>query len=134
MKNIKKQVLIVEDDILLLLVEERLVQKLGYKVIGTACEGDSALRKIKNYRPDIILMDINLKGCMKGTEVVEKMRLEGDDTPVIFLSGDREPQTIEKAKQMGCIDYLLKPITPSSLERSLMKAVEYSEQLNPQAA
>jgi len=128
-----KQVLIVEDDLLLLLVEERLVQKLGYEVIGTACEGDAALRKIKLYAPDIILMDINLKGCMLGTEVVEAMRLEGDETPVIFLSGVKEPKRVEEAKQLGCIDYLFKPVTPLNLKRSLEKAAEHSERLNHHA-
>lgn len=129
-----KKVLIVEDDMLLLLVEERLVQRLGYEVIGTACEGDSALRKISLYSPDIILMDINLKGCMLGTEVVEHMRLIGNDTPVIFLSGEKIPEKIEKAKQLGCIDYLVKPVTQESLEQSLLKAAKYSTQLNPYAA
>ena len=126
--------MIVEDDLLLLLVEERLAMRLGYEVIGTACEGDSALRQINRYKPDVILMDINLKGCMKGTEVVERMRNEGDETPVIFLSGDKKPSTINEAKQLGCIDYLIKPVTITDLEYSLNKAVESLNHSKPHAA
>ena len=122
-----KKVLIVEDDLLLLLVQERLVKKLGYEVVGTACEGEAAYRMIKLYSPDIILMDINLEDDIKGTEVIEMIRKEGIETQVIFLSGEREPEIVRKAKQLGCVDYLLKPVEPKRLEESLKKAVEYHE-------
>lgn len=134
MKSSDKKVMIVEDDILLLLVEKRLVEHLGYEVIGTASEGDVALEKIKAAKPDIILMDVNLHGPIRGTDVVEQMRLQGNDTPVVFLSAERQPQFVQKAKQLGCIDFLLKPISPHKLEETLNVAFEYHGLSNPNAA
>lgn len=134
MNTIPKKVLIVEDDILLLLVQERLVKKFGYEVVGTACEGLAAYRMIRMYQPDVIMMDINLEDDIKGTEVVEMIRRAGDRTPVIFLSGDSDPEQVQIAKRIGGTDYLLKPVSPEKLKRSLEKAMEYNRLTNPHAA
>lgn len=134
MTGTPKKVLIVEDDILLLLVQERMVKKFGYQVVGTACEGVAAYRMIKRYKPDVILMDINLEDDIKGTEVAQMIRQEGNDTPIIFLSGEKEPHQVQKAKQLGCSDYLLKPVSPKRLKKSLEEAMNYNTLTNPYAA
>ncbi len=126
--------MIVEDDLLLLLVEERLVKKLGYTVIGTACEGELAIDKIRRLHPDILMIDINLKGHIDGIDVVQTLKEEGHDLPVIFLSGEEDPDVISKAKQTGCVDYLLKPVTVDKLETTLKKAVAYSQKAAQYAA
>lgn len=128
------KVMIVEDDLLLLLVEERLVKKLGYTVIGTACEGELAIDKIRRLQPDILMIDINLKGHIDGIDVVQTLKKEGRDLPVIFLSGEEDPDVISKAKQTGCVDYLLKPVTVEKLETTLNKAVAYSQNAAQHAA
>ncbi|MBO6522922.1 MAG: response regulator [Balneolaceae bacterium] len=130
----QKKVLIVEDDILLLLVQERMVKKFGYVVVGTACEGEAAYRMIKRYKPDVILMDINLEDDIKGTEVAQMIRQEGNETPIIFLSGEKNSKQVQKAKQLGFVDYLLKPVTPKKLRESLERALNYEAQINPYAA
>lgn len=130
----KEKLLIVEDDLLLLLVEERISKRIGYDVVGTTGEGELALDKIKTLKPDIILMDINLRGKMKGTDVVERMRHDGNDTPVVFLSGDTDPKMIEKVKHLGCIDYLIKPVTTAKLTVSLAKAAKFKRIFNQNAA
>lgn len=130
----KEKVMIIEDDILLALVEERLVKKLGYQVVATASEGNSALSKIRKIKPDIILVDIYLSGKLLGTDVIDQIRKEGIDAAVIILSGERDISTIEKTSQLGCTDYLLKPITVSKLEKALSKASEYKKATNPSAA
>lgn len=134
MNTPSKKVMIVEDDILLLLVQERLVQKFGYEVAGTACSGDAAYRMIQLHKPDIILMDINLEDNIKGTDVIEMIRRQGNQTPVIFLSGEKNPSQVHKARLFGCVDYLLKPFVPEQLERSLQKALDSIEQESLYAA
>lgn len=134
MTETPKKVLIVEDDILLLLVQERMVKKFGYEVAGTACEGEAAYRMIKRHNPDVILMDVNLEDDIKGTEVAQMIRQEGDETPIIFLSGEKNPQQVQKAKQLGCVDYLLKPVTPKKLKKSLEEALNFDKLANPYAA
>ena len=117
-----QKVMIIEDDLLLLLVEERLVKKLGYRVVGTASEGEVAISKIQHSSPDILIIDVNLKGEMNGIQIVQQLKEEGLEYPVIFLSGETKAQLVDEANDLGCVDYLLKPITANVLKRSLDKA------------
>lgn len=118
----KRKVLIVEDDKLLALVEERLVERLGFEVVGTAVTGEEAIALVKDCKPDIILMDISLKGEMDGIGAVEKIR-ESVNTPVIYLSGNSDKFNFERAKKTGFVDYLVKPVTADDLVGPLKKAV-----------
>ena len=118
--------MIVEDDHLLLMVEERLVRKLGYRVAGTATSGESALTKMESTSPDILLVDVNLKGNMSGIELIQQLRKDGVECPVIYLSGESNPVLVEQAKLTGYADYLLKPVTVDELEHSLGKAALFS--------
>jgi len=118
-----QQVMIVEDDLLLLMVEERLVNNLGYNVVAKASEGQHALRLFREINPELLIVDINLKGELTGIDIVEQLKKEGSEVPVIFLSGEQDVHLIEKAKSLGIVDYLLKPITAAGLKKSLNKAV-----------
>lgn len=118
----KKKVLIVEDDKLLALVEERLVERLGFEVVGTAASGEDAVSLVRENQPDIILMDISLKGEMDGIDAVEIIRKKYN-TPVIYLSGNSDKFNYERAKKTNFIDYLVKPVTADDLVGPLKKAV-----------
>jgi YesN/AraC family two-component response regulator len=124
-----RRVMIIEDDPLLSIVEEKLVLKLGYEVVGKAKSGEEALSKIKEYNPSILLMDIQLSGCLNGIETARELRLQKFDVPVIFLSGDDSAVVVNQAKDIEFIDFLLKPVSKDDLSLSLHKA-EHS--LNPQ--
>lgn len=117
-----KKVMIVEDDILLLLVEERLVRRLGYEIVGTASEGDLAISKIKKLNPDILLVDIHIRGSMNGLQIVETLIEEDINIPVIFLSGTDDQAVIERAKALGCVEFLKKPVTAEELNIALKDA------------
>lgn len=130
MEKINK-ILIVEDDKLLALVEERLVEKLGFEVIGTAVTGEEAIYLVKEYEPDIIMMDISLKGEMDGIEAVEEIR-KIYDTPVIYLSGNSDKYNFERARKTNFIDYLVKPVTADDLIGPLKKAVAALSKYNKQ--
>ena len=67
------RIMIIEDDLLLLLVEERLVKRLGYQVVGTASDGVVALSMIRKVKPDILLVDINIKGKLNGVDIIENL-------------------------------------------------------------
>jgi YesN/AraC family two-component response regulator len=126
--------MIVEDDLLLLMVEERLVNNLGYKVIAKASEGHQALRVFREVNPDLLIVDINLSGELTGIDIVEQLNKEGSEVPVIFLSGEDNLHMIEKAKSTGCVDYLLKPITAVGLKKSLDKAKKQGKKAAQYAA
>lgn len=118
----KGNIFIVEDDMLLSLVEERLLLKLGYKVAGKASTGEEAVSKIKNLRPDVILMDISLNGKMDGIETMSEIR-RFSSVPVIYLSGNSDQANMKRAKDTAYIDYLVKPITEKDLIEPLNKAM-----------
>lgn len=118
----KGKVLIVEDDMLLSMVEERLIKKLGYDVIGKVTKGSEAVDKAAELEPDIIVMDISLKGEMDGIETMEVIR-ENSSVPVIYLSGSGDRYSYERAKKTGFTDYLTKPVTSGDLKGPLHSAL-----------
>jgi CheY-like chemotaxis protein len=122
----KGRVLIVEDDLLLSMVEERLVQKLGYCVVGKAEKGSEAVTKVAELNPDIVIMDISLKGEIDGIEAMQKIR-ENSCVPVIYLSGSADRYHYERAKKTNFIDFLEKPITSNQLEKPLESALYESD-------
>ena len=77
MNTVPQRVMIVEDDLLLLMVEERLVKNLGYNVVAKANESKQALRLFKEKSPDILIVDINLDSDLTGIDLVNQMRKEG---------------------------------------------------------
>lgn len=103
-----KKVFIVEDDEFLRSLTVKRLEKEGYEV-AVATDGDSALGKIKENSPDIILLDLLLPG-LSGFEVLKKIREDGPikGTPVIVFSNLGQREDIEKAKALGVNDFLIK--------------------------
>lgn len=122
----KGKVLIVEDDMLLSMVEERLIKKLGYDVVGKVAQGSEAVDKARELNPDIIVMDISLKGEMDGIETMERIRKKSS-VPVIYLSGSGDRYSYERAKKTGFADYLTKPVTSGDLKEPLYAAMHKSK-------
>lgn len=126
-----KKILIVEDDMLLALVEERIVEKMGHQVLAKVVDGEDAIRKTKDLNPDLILMDIVLKGDVDGIQAMEKIR-EFSDIPVIYLSGNSDRFNYERARKTGFIEYLVKPITSHDLIRPFDQAfgIEHHDEVS----
>jgi len=118
----KGNVFIVEDDMLLSMVEERLLKKLGYSVTGKAMSGEDAVPQIKSMKPDVVLMDISLNGDLDGIETMAKIR-NFSSVPVIYLSGNADQLNLERAKKTQYVAYLLKPVTEKELAGPLKKAM-----------
>lgn len=127
MSNTQKgRVLIVEDDLLLSMVEERLIGQLGFDVVGKIDNGSEAIEKTEELNPDIIVMDVSLKGEMDGIETMQMIRKKSE-VPVIYLSGSGDRYSFERAKKTGFIDYLTKPVTSSDLEDPLNSALQQKQ-------
>lgn len=119
-KDNSYNILIVEDDQLLSLVQGRLVERLGYRVSGKAQTGEQAIEMAKELNPDLIMMDISLKGDIDGIDAMHKIR-EFSDVPVIYLSGNTEKHSIERARKTGYVEYLVKPVNESDITYPLRK-------------
>lgn len=129
-----KKVMIVEDNALLAVVEERLVKKLGFEVVGKAISGEETIQKFNSLNPEILLMDIQLSGTLDGIETAKRIKETRSDVQVIFLSGNRNDELLERAKEVNYIDYLLKPVSANGLLEPLQKAAKYASSASQPAA
>src|SRR5439155_13849874 len=110
----KARILVVEDESLLAEdIQERL-RSFGYEVPVVALSGEKALALAAAARPDLVLMDIWLKGAMDGIETARLLR-ERFNVPVIYLSGEASAATLERVKATEPLGYLLKPIEEKRL-------------------
>ncbi len=103
-----KKILIIEDEeVLLGLLQERLVQE-GYRV-DIAKDGQEGLEKIRKFKPDLILLDIVMPK-MGGFEVMEEVNKDEElkTIPIIIVSNSGQPVELERAKKLGVKDWLIK--------------------------
>jgi len=118
-------ILIVEDDKFL---RELIVQKLikeNYEV-SEAIDGEQGIKKIKEEKPDLILLDLILPG-IDGFEVLSKMKEDPSlaSIPVIILSNLGQKEDVEKGLKLGAIDYLIKAhFTPGEIIEKIKKALK----------
>ena len=115
----KKKILVVEDEGIVARDIQNRLKTLGYDVPEIASTGDIALQKAEQINPDLILMDIMLKGEMTGIEAAAAIRKQ-KNIPVIYLTAYSDEATLERAKITEPHGYILKPFE----ERELHTAVE----------
>lgn len=113
------RILVVEDEAIVAMdIRDRLAA-LGYESAGRAVSGEQALSIVRDKRPDLVLMDIRLRGEMDGVETASEIR-RSYHIPVIFLTAYSEDATLERAKLTEPFGYLLKPFD----DRELKSAIE----------
>jgi len=107
----KKVMLIVEDDEVLLRALYLLFHK-GEFTIASATDGDTALKMTQRLKPDVVLLDLLLPK-MNGFDYLKYLKAEPDtkDIPVIVLSNLGDKENIDKAKELGALDYFIKSNT-----------------------
>ncbi|MCR4437792.1 MAG: PAS domain S-box protein [bacterium] len=115
----RARILVVEDVAITAMDIKRRLQGLGYEVVGVAASGEDAIAKAENERPDLVLMDIKLKGEMDGVQAAEEVRRRMD-IPVVYLTAYSDETTLQRAKVTQPFGYVLKPFE----ERELHTAVE----------
>jgi len=113
----KFKILIVEDDPGSMLTLESAIYDLGYSEILTADNSESALMLINQEKPDLLLLDIEIKGKLSGIEVAQQVKHL--NIPVIFITGMNDPKTHQEAKAIGPHAYLLKPFNILTLETAI---------------
>lgn len=120
MENIN--VYIVEDESIVAKDIQNSLKKLGYNVLGISNNGEDALKNIAEQEPDIVLMDIMIKGSMTGIDVAEKVKSEYN-IPVIFLTAYADESTLSKAKITEPYGYILKPFKEVDLHSTIEMAI-----------
>ncbi len=110
----KTRILIVEDEMIVALDLEDRLTTMGYDVIGAVQTGEEAVAQATALRPDLILMDIMLKGQIDGIAAASQIN-ELFSIPIIFLTASTDEKTLERAKVTGPFAYVLKPFEDREL-------------------
>ncbi len=118
----KLNIFIVEDESIVAKDIQNSLTKLGYNVVGMANNGNDAIEKITELMPNLVLMDIMIKGAMTGIEVSEKIK-ERMNIPVIFLTAYADEGTLSRAKITEPYGYILKPFKEIDLHSTIEMAV-----------
>jgi two-component system cell cycle sensor histidine kinase/response regulator CckA len=118
----KHKVVVVEDEGLIAADLKGRLEAAGYSVGGTAGTGGEALKVIRETSPDVVLMDIHLRGDVDGIQVADQVRREFD-VPVVYLTAYEDRGTLERASQTQAFGYIKKPIATASLQGSIEMAI-----------
>src|SRR5262245_18365833 len=102
------QILVVEDEGIVARGIQSGLESMGYEVPSLCASGEEAIEKATSLQPDLVLMDIVLRGDMDGIEAARRIR-ERLDIPVVFLSAYEDENTLGRAKTIEPFGYLLKP-------------------------
>lgn len=118
----KINVLVVEDESIVSKDIQYSLKKLGYNVVGAAATGEKAIELAGEKGPDIILMDIMLKGDITGIEASAEIK-EKYNIPIIFLTAYADENTLSKAKVTEPYAYIIKPFKEIDLHTSIEMAL-----------
>ena len=116
------KILIVEDEGITAKYIQQALQGFGYKVVDTTAFGEEAVDKAHKLQPDLVLMDIMLKGKMDGVEAAELIRKQLG-LPVVFLTASSDKTTFQRAKITEPFGYILKPFEENSLQMTIEMAL-----------
>lgn len=115
-------ILIVEDEGIVAQDLQETIARLGYKVAGVAGEGVQAVCMAEELRPQLVIMDVGLRGDIDGIQAAQMIQ-ERARIPVIFLTGHRDLDTLDRAVRTGPLGYLVKPFQEVELRCSIEVAI-----------
>lgn len=118
----KAKILIVEDEAIEAMNFEQHLNTWGYDVVGIASTGENAISKAAALEPDLILMDIVLKGEVDGIEAAAQIKHDFD-IPVIYLTAHPEDSTVNRAKLTAPHGYIIKPVNKTDLKNTIELAL-----------
>ncbi len=113
------RILVVEDGLIMARDIERRLVTMGYAIAGLAASGEDAIRKARESHPDLVLMDVNLKGAIDGVQAAQEIRNEAD-IPIVYVTAYSDETTLRRARSTEPFGYVLKPFE----ERELRTMIE----------
>ncbi len=116
------RILIVEDEIVVASEIKLRLERMGFGVIGIVNNGRDAIKKSELHEPDVILMDITLKGKMTGLDAAREIS-RGSDTPVIFITAHTDTPTLDSARATSNHGIFTKPFSDDELQAAIQQAV-----------
>lgn len=121
MRNSSKKILIVEDEYVLQLMLVQMLQRMGFEKYEKATKGQEAIELCNSHDFDLILMDIMHQDDIDGIEAYRQIKDKKGAIPVIYITGNTDPKNKERARELGCYEYIDKPITFKQLKNFIDK-------------
>jgi CheY-like chemotaxis protein len=116
------KVLVVEDNGIVALDLKSRLQALGYAVPATVSSGEEAIQKAAETRPDLVLMDIRLKGDKDGIQAAEEIRARFD-IPIVYITALADEDTLQRARRTEPLGYVIKPFNDVELRIAIETAI-----------
>ena len=127
-------ILIVEDELLIAKNTAKRLNSFGYNVMKIVSTGRAAIDFVVDEKPDLILMDIAIKGEIDGIETASQIK-DLCDVPIIFMTAYANDETLDRAVETGCYGYLIKPYKEKELQATVKITLsKYLEQSTAQQA
>jgi DNA-binding NarL/FixJ family response regulator len=118
----QEKILVVEDDTIIAITIEGRLKQFGYKVVGRASTAQDAIKKTIEFEPDLVLMDIHLKGPIDGIEAAQTI-YGIYNIPVVYLTAFSDENTLERAQKTSPFGYIVKPFSDSTLKTGIKLAL-----------
>lgn len=118
--SVAPTVVVVEDDVLISLYLQGLCKDFGATVLGSAVDGDVALKLLDDVKPTHVLMDVRLRGEKDGVDVGKEIYKTQPTIKVIYITGSNEPETQARIGTDHPYRVLVKPINPNDLKEALL--------------
>lgn len=118
------KILIVDDaNIVRVMLKDKL-EKLGHEIVGEASDGDEAIAKFKELKPDLVTLDIAMPK-IDGIECLKQIKQIDNNVKVIMLSSYSDEVRVKSALKAGALGYLLKPTQDDKLRQTLLSVLEH---------
>ena len=124
----RKKILIVEDEVITAMSLQHLLEHWGCGKCEQVSSGKEAIEKAMSEKPDIVLIDINLRGETNGIEVAKQLQARFC-VPIIFITGYSDEETIKEAKKIKPVGYFVKPLDFNKL-RLTIESVTHKQKKN----
>lgn len=116
------KILVADDEVALATLLEKSLTSMGYEIVGKAYSGESAIKMARDFRPDLILMDIVMPGTIDGIDAAKTIKADLN-IPVIFLTDPTNDKFVERAKKVGPFVYIAKPFHESEIKAAVEGAL-----------
>lgn len=115
-----KKILIIEDETIISFSYRLQLERMGFEVVGTARSSEEAEALLAAEHPDLIIMDIYLKGPKTGLELAQEIHKK-EAMPILFLTASTKPEIVQAIRELPNCHYLSKPINSDSLDDVLRR-------------